>query len=317
VQTFQRGNGFLTGKFRDGIILSFAGPEETGPVHVPLSRSHACTIPPVISIDWLEKNISDPAMTIIDIRDRAEYLGGHIPQSVNVPFSEWISVSNGLLLELPDEKELFNTIGSAGIHSGSQIIIVNKTDNPRPLAYATRVADTLIHSGIIDVSILNGGYKSWESRNKQATAQDREISARKYKGNANSSIFTGIEYVRSKIGKSLLLDARDPEVYFGLVQEPTASRPGHIPGAKNLPAPWIWDDGKYRSQEVLQQMAVGVTGKDRSREIILYCGVGGYAAAWWYVLTQMLGYENVRIYNGSAQEWTADPQNPLVSFIWE
>ena len=64
-------------------------------------------------------------------------------------------------------------------------------------------------------------------------------------------------------------------------------------------------------------MVVGVVGDDLSREIIVYCGVGGYDAAAWLVLHDVLGYQNVKIYDGSAQEWTADQDVSVAKYIWE
>ena len=110
-----------------------------------------------------------------------------------------------------------------------------------------------------------------------------------------------------------MFDARDQEVYEGLVIEPFAPRPGHIPSAQSLPAPPIWNvDGTYKSEDALRAMATEVLGYHHRKEIIVYCGVGGYAAGWWYVLSEILGYRKVKIYDGSVQEWAADLDAPLV-----
>ena len=67
----------------------------------------------------------------------------------------------------------------------------------------------------------------------------------------------------------------------------------------------------------LREMAAGVVGSEKESEIIFYCGVGGYASAWWYVLVRMLGYRNVKIYDGAAEEWTSIAELPMAHFIWE
>jgi thiosulfate/3-mercaptopyruvate sulfurtransferase len=64
-------------------------------------------------------------------------------------------------------------------------------------------------------------------------------------------------------------------------------------------------------------MASAVLGKDASKEIIVYCGVGGYASSLWFMLHEVIGYPNVKIYEGSIQEWTADPETPLVKYVCE
>jgi 3-mercaptopyruvate sulfurtransferase SseA len=88
--------------------------------------------------------------------------------------------------------------------------------------------------------------------------------------------------------------------------------------SKCLPAPWIWTaEGSYKDVAELRAIASGVTDKNLAREIIVYCGVGGYASAWWFVLARLLTYENVKIYGGSAQEWTRDPAMPLSILRWD
>jgi thiosulfate/3-mercaptopyruvate sulfurtransferase len=72
----------------------------------------------------------------------------------------------------------------------------------------------------------------------------------------------------------------------------------------------------YRDKSTLGAMASGVIGKHRDKEIIVYCGVGGYASSWWFVLTQVLGYDNVRIFDGSAQEWVMKKYD-MVPYQWE
>jgi thiosulfate/3-mercaptopyruvate sulfurtransferase len=77
----------------------------------------------------------------------------------------------------------------------------------------------------------------------------------------------------------------------------------------------MWNpDGTYKPVEVLRAMVEGAVGVDRDQEIIAYCGVGGYASAWWFVLTQVLGYSNVRIYDGAAEAWVKS--DSMVSYTW-
>jgi thiosulfate/3-mercaptopyruvate sulfurtransferase len=125
------------------------------------------------------------------------------------------------------------------------------------------------------------------------------------------------EYVKEHLGKALLIDARDANVYFGETMEPFANKPGHIPTAKSLPTPWMWNskDWTYKDPNILKSMAAGVIGKEPPKEIIAYCGVGGYGSSMWFVLSEVLGYKNVKLYDGSAQEW-AKHYN-MVPYLWE
>ena len=110
---------------------------------------------------------------------------------------------------------------------------------------------------------------------------------------------------------------------------PTA---GHIPKAKSLPTPWLWNlnldasgtsviDATYKDVDTLREMASGVVGRHvfgwhAFKEIIFYCGVGAYASTSYFVLSEVLGYKNVKIYDGSAQEWTGLGA-PVVLYTWE
>jgi thiosulfate/3-mercaptopyruvate sulfurtransferase len=176
------------------------------------------------------------------------------------------------------------------------------------LANATRVADTLIYAGLKSVAILDGGYPKWVAEKRPTTKEAAARKSVKYQGEVNKAMFVPMDYVKKQVGKAVIIDARDSNVYSGGIVEPFAKKPGHIPTAKSLPAPWIWNENPdgtytYKDSETLGTMAAGVVGGPRSQEIIVYCGVGGYASSWWFVLTQVLGYENVKIYDGSAQEW--------------
>jgi thiosulfate/3-mercaptopyruvate sulfurtransferase len=291
------------------------------------------TIDPIVSTDWLFDHSAE--VVILDIRDPAAYATGHIPGSINEPFvtgfdpckgpsSNWITGSDDCLwLQLPDANDLLITIGNLGISKGSRVVIVTAPNPNEPpffgLANATRVADTLIYAGVKNVAILDGGYPKWVSEAKPITTDVPAVEPVTYYSKVNEQMFVSIEYVRKHIGKTVIIDARDAEVYFGAAIESFAPKEGHIPSARSLPTPWIWKlDGEsyiYKDIEILSAMASGVIGKHKAREIIVYCGVGGYASSWWYVLTQVLGYDNVKIFDGSAQEWVRYYE--MVPYQWD
>ena len=195
------------------------------------------------------------------------------------------------------------------------------------------MAFTLIYAGLKNVAVLDGGYPKWAAEGRQQETGTKGVAALQavpYKGTINKGLLASREYTKSQVKKAGLLDARDADVYFGVTIEPFANKAGHIPSAKSLPAPWIWDlktakaNEKtstyytYKSKQTLGSMASGVfrhpPGK-KAQEIIVYCGVGGYASSWWFVLTQVLGYENAKIYDGAAQEWAR--HYDMVPYRWE
>lgn len=283
-----------------------------------LEEAQVKAISPIIFTNWLGKNIDDPKLVIIDIRNSEEYKAGHIPKAINVPFSAWAIVKNDLLLQLPEVSELFNTIGSAGIKSNSNVVVVNKTDTPFNLADATRVACTLLYGGVKNVAILNGGYNKWVKERKPVSDEIVKPKKVTYKGEVNKAMFVSKEYIQKKIGKFIIIDARTPDEFFGVAQDLFTEKAGHIPSATCLPTPWVWTEkGTYKNIKELREMASGVVGKDKSQEIIVYCGAGGYASTWCFLLREVLGYTNVKIYEGAAQEWTRDPEAPVVKYRWD
>jgi thiosulfate/3-mercaptopyruvate sulfurtransferase len=117
------------------------------------------------------------------------------------------------------------------------------------------------------------------------------------------------------LGSAVLVDGRDPDQYFGVTPCPFAGVGGHIPTARSLPVPWMWEEGgTYKPVDVLRSMAEGVLGPERNQEIVAYCGVGGFASALWFVLTQLLGYLDVKIYDGAAEAWVKG--EAMVSYSW-
>lgn len=292
-------------------------------------------IPPIVSTQWLHENLGEQNLVIVDIRSREEYLRGHIPGAVNVPFdfpeSAWITVRNGLLLEIPSKEALFKTIGSMGIKSDSLVVVVGKVPEctcpmgtcPFPLADAGRVAETLIYAGLKNVAILNGGHNAWADEGRPLSTDIVNPVPTVYRGVTQDSLIVTKKYVLEKVesgsSDTVIIDTRDPHVYFGIAVEEFSPVPGHIKGAKNLPAPWLWENLRtYKPLEVIGEVVSSVVGEDKSREIIIYCGVGGYTFTWGFILTEALGYTNVKLYDGSYEEWANfEPRGPIVKYKWE
>jgi thiosulfate/3-mercaptopyruvate sulfurtransferase len=270
------------------------------------------SVPAFVSIDWLAQNLSNPRVVIIDIRGVDQYKKGHIPHAVNTPFAAWAIENNNLSLELPPDKALPDLLGKLGITSNSMVVVVNRTDTDFSRADATRVAWTCIIAGVKDVGVLDGGYSRWLKANKLISTDIEVPKSTEYDGKVDRSEIASKSYVLSKIGKSVIVDNRTPEDYFGVT-----SQKGHIKSAVNLPTPWAYAaDGTLKKEEDLQAMVSGVIGRDKSKEVILYCEVGGFASTWWFLLTKILGYRNVKLFDGSMQEWIQDPNAPVAAFTW-
>lgn len=292
----------------------------------------------IVSTQWLEDNLGDPDLVVLDVRNPDEYAGGHIPGAINSP--EWLwyvsypFVDPPPWLELPPVEDIFANIGAAGITGDSLVVIVSRTADSAagPAAYAvagaTRVAVTLIYAGVENVAIMDGGYDKWAAEGRETTDEPFTPDPVTYTGDVNEAMFVSKDYVEDVVNlpwwlrvlkRSVIIDNRDADVYFGVTVEPWATA-GHIKSAVSLPVPWLWNTGSgyytYKDAAVLADMAAGVAGF-MPREIIFYCGVGGYASTGYFVLSEVLGYNNVKIYDGSAQEWMADPEAPVAIYEWE
>lgn len=285
-------------------------------------------IPPIVSTSWLQGKLGCPGLVVLDIRDSASYSSGHIPGAINVPADLWyindpftVPVTTPWM-EMPPEDELFDLVGSAGITRYSLVVVVGTTSGilePVPLALyntatITRVAITLLYAGVKNVAILDGGYDKWVFEGRPTSTEIVTPTPVTYTGPVNKAMLVSADYVESKIGKSTIVDARDEIVYNGTVQEPWCAAVGHIPTAKNLPTPSLWDikvdeTGNvvyitYKNTWTLLRMITSVVGWSAFKEIIVYCGVGGYASTTYFILKQVFWYTNVKFYDGSAQEWT-------------
>jgi thiosulfate/3-mercaptopyruvate sulfurtransferase len=285
--------------------------------------------PAIVSTNWLKCNLHRWNLVVLDVRDSVSYSGSHIPGAINVPEGNWYINAPFTVpveipwMELPPVDVLFDLIGGAGITSYSLVVVVGSTTSPLghpfdfySVAGITRVAMTLLYAGVRNVAILDGGYDKWVADGYSTEPGTITPTPVKYCGIVKSWVSVSMQYVNSSIGKSIIIDARDPDVYQCITPEPWNAYPGHIPTARNLPAPSLWDiktDGggtpiyiTYKDTWTLWKMAydvVGIAGLC-GREIIVYCGVGGYASTVYFVLSEVLGYYNVKFYDGSAQEWT-------------
>jgi thiosulfate/3-mercaptopyruvate sulfurtransferase len=162
--------------------------------------------------------VTDNDQQLIGNNQRDKHHLGHIPQAINIPFPEvteqpvspWFAERDGLFLEVPEEADLFNTIGSAGISGDSLVVVVPKRALPHPLVDATKVADTLLYAGIENAAVLDGGYDKWADEGESISSAIVEPKPVTYTGNLDKTMFVSKEYVRKKIGNAIIIDTREP-----------------------------------------------------------------------------------------------------------
>lgn len=267
---------------------------------------------PIVSTDWLEKNLASPKVIAVDIRKVEDYKTGHIPNAVNVIYGSWAIMKGGIRNELPPTDDLFDVMSSAGIGADSVVVVVGKTDTISDRTDISRVAWTLKYAGIENVAILDGGYNKWIADKKAVSIDSVKPKSKSYQGKVNDGLFVKKDYVMNSIGKVTIVDVREPDFFQGNKKLDFVAKLGRIKGAVNLPTSQAFTkDGTFKNKEELAGLVVGAVGKDTSREIILYCDTGKVATAWAFIMTELLGYNNVKDYDGSTEEWMKDPNAPI------
>jgi thiosulfate/3-mercaptopyruvate sulfurtransferase len=256
----------------------------------------------------LAQLLSSPQLRLLDARPPEEYRLGHLPGAANLPALTTDDLeANRRGFPLPPERaeQLFR---GAGISSNSQVVIYDDQGN----RFAARVFYVLEFFGHSHVQVLNGGFKKWQSEGLLLTTDSPTIAPGNFKPMANSAIIATSDWVNAhlKDPKVRLLDARSVAEFKGeRIQGP---RGGHIPGAINLEWTRVISSGEIKtfldapSLEKLFSDAQVSPGQ----EVVTYCQMGMRAADLYFVL-RLLGYERVRLYDGSWQDWSAQADLPV------
>ena len=266
---------------------------------------------PIVNTTWLEQNLNNAKVVIVDIRKVEDYKAGHIPNAVNVFYGSWAIMKGGLRNELPANDDLFDVIGSAGIGPDSVVVLVGKTDAIPDRTDISRVAWTLKYAGILNVAILDGGYNKWTADKKAVSTDALKPKAKPYQAKVNESLFAAKDYVIKNIGKAIIVDVREPDFYKGIKKLDFVAKTGRIPKAVNLPTSQAYKpDGTFKDKAELMKIVSDAVGNDMTKEIITYCDTGKVCTGWSFLMTELMGYKNVKVYDGSSEEWTKDPQAP-------
>ena len=269
--------------------------------------------PSVVSAEWLSQRMNESDTVILDIRKVEDYKQGHIPGALSLTYAAWRTVDNNLGCQLPHREELSDTICGSGINAGTFVVIVGNTDTERQRMNATRVAWTLKYAGVKQLAILDGGFKKWAAGKYPVTTDWVKRPRSKYKCQWNENVVTTKRYLQSHLKDVAIVDTRPERLYRGEISDPMLKRKGHIPGAVNLPYHLVFTkDGTFDDREKLTSLASRAVGTEKGREIVVLCCDGQFASSWWFVLSEMLRYRDVKIYDGSMEEWCGDRNTPLV-----
>ncbi|MBY6685361.1 sulfurtransferase [Rhodococcus sp. BP-149] len=259
----------------------------------------------LVTADWAEQNLHAPKTVFVEVdEDTSAYDTGHIEGAVKL---DWKSdLQDPVLRDFLNQEQFSDLLSTRGIANDDTVILYGGNNNWFA-AYAYWYFKLYGHK---DVRLLDGGRKKWEldGRPLSTDAVSRETTS--YRAEApDLSIRAFRDEVIAAIGTKNLLDIRSPDEYSGKILAPAhlpqeqSQRPGHIPGAVNVP--WSKaanEDGTFKSDEELKELYDGV-GIDPSKGTIAYCRIGERSSHSWFALTQLLGYENVKNYDGSWTEY--------------
>ena len=261
----------------------------------------------LVETDWLEENIGDPNIRIIEIdEDTQAYEKGHIKGAI--AWNWFKDLHDPLKREYVDQAGLSNLLQDAGVDESTTVIVYGGNNN----WFASYGYWLVKFLGFENVKLLNGGRQKWELESRELTQEPPSIPGKTHiqiSGPIRNEIRALRDDVLAKIGKSAFVDVRSPEEYRGeklapdhLPQE-QAQVPGHIPGAANI----TWskaanEDGTFKSADELRAL-YEAEGIGSGQEIIAYCRIGERSSHTWFVLRELLGFDNVQNYDGSWTEY--------------
>ncbi|TSJ61965.1 3-mercaptopyruvate sulfurtransferase [Starkeya sp. 3C] len=262
-----------------------------------------------VSTEWLASHLGAPNLVIVDgswhmpatgRKGREEYLKAHIPSAVFFDIDAIADTSSGLPHMLPSETIFTAAMEALGIGKDMKIVVYDSVG----LFSAPRVWWTLRAFGAIDVAILDGGLPKWLAEGRPTESGEAPYLPARFDAKLNRAWVAGIEDVARRLadGSAQVLDARAAERFRGEVPEPRAGvRPGHIPGARNLPVSEVVKDGRLADPAAIRA-AVKDAGIDPSAPVITSCGSGVTAAILWLAL-DAIGTPPQALYDGSWTEW--------------
>lgn len=272
----------------------------------------------LVDTDWLEKNLDMDDLLIVDCQPNVhDYIAEHIPGAVYFnPALLRVSESGRPAVYIPKEAmELL--LRRVGIRDDSKVLVYTGTGPFKGWGDGleqTFVAYTLVRFGVDEVMVLDGGIDKWKDEKKPLTKEYADVRTSRFDSRVREELFVGYEEFRQIKEEEgvVLLDARPNNVYAG--QGPWM-KPGHIPGAINLPWKSLMDGDNPRllkpREEVIEKLeSLGVT-KDKA--VICSCGTGREATNEFLLLKYYLDYPTVRLYEGSFTEWVSHPDNPTVT----
>ncbi|HEX2304751.1 MAG TPA: sulfurtransferase [Nitrososphaeraceae archaeon] len=268
----------------------------------------------LVDTKWVEDHLNDPQVRIaeVDYDPTANYVLGHIPGSVLLDWK--VDINDPVARNILSKQACQELLQRIGVNDDTTLILYGDFNN----WFAAFAFWALKYYGVKNMKLMNGGRKKWLEEDKPLTKDVPTYSPGNFKSSGpDNNIRVFLRYVSDTLGSKALVDVRSPKEFTGEILAPPeyptehAQRGGHIPGAANIPwAQAVNDDGTFKSADELTKIynAKGITP---DKEVISYCRIGERSSHTWFVLKYLLGYPNVKNYDGSWTEWGNMIDNPI------
>lgn len=268
----------------------------------------------LVSTDWLAAHLSEPGYRLIEVDvNPAAYEGGHIESAVGWDWKK--DLQDATVRDVASAEALATKLGESGVTPDTTVLLYGDNNN----WFAAYAYWVLKYYGHDKVKLVNGGRVKWEVESRAYTTDRPQVQATSYRfsDTPREELRAYRDQVLERLGKAGLVDVRSPAEYSGELLAPEnlpqegAQRGGHIPTAVNIPwATAVKEDGTFKDAADLRQL-YGGKGITNDREVIAYCRIGERSAHTWFVLRELLGYPNVRNYDGSWTEWGSAIRVPI------
>jgi len=270
----------------------------------------------LVSTEWLAEHLGEPGLVVVESdEDVLLYETGHIEGAVKI---DWhTDLNDPVTRDYIDGAGFANLVGGKGISRDSTVVIYGDKNNWWA-AYALWVFTLFGHE---DVRLVDGGRAKWEAEGRAYTTDVPSPAAVDYpvveRDDSEQRAYK--EDVLAAIGTVPLVDVRSPEEYVGdrttapAYPEESALRAGHIPTAANVPwARAVAENGAFKNADELSAIYRDEIGLKDADNVIAYCRIGERSSHTWFVLTHLLGFPNVKNYDGSWTEWGSAVRVPIV-----
>jgi thiosulfate/3-mercaptopyruvate sulfurtransferase len=261
----------------------------------------------LVETDWLEQNLESDGIAIVEVdEDATAYEKGHIPNAISI---NWESELHDLpRREFVSSQQLAKLLGQKGISSDDTIVLYSGNNN----WFAAYAYWLFRYRGVDNVKLLNGGRKKWELESRLTSADLPSRSSTTFdigQEKPELRVFREDVIERVRSGKGAWVDVRSPEEFRGELLAPPhlpqeqAQVPGHIPGASNITwSKTVQDDGSFKPAGELETL-YSDEGVTKDKDVVTYCRIGERSSHSWFVLTELLGFQNVKNYDGSWTEY--------------